>query len=236
MRQIRGTLFWLSALALACVAPPVDGLDPRTQIPPDINERFLAPDLDTERWTSIFEGEAREIFTSRQAIVAALKLQPGMRVADVGAGTGFFSVLFAAAVGEQGRVYALDISPRFVESLRARVSEAGLTQIEVTQNSDRSVGLAAESIDVAFLCDVYHHFEHADAMLKSLLEALRPGGQLVVIDFERIPGVSRAWLLGHVRAGKEVFRAEILGAGFERAQELEIEGLSENYMLRFIRP
>src|SRR5690606_28394541 len=95
--------------------------------------------------------------------------------------------------------------------------------------------LPKASIDVIFVCDTYHHFSHPESTLASLHRALRPGGRLVVVDFERIPGVSREWLLDHVRAGKEVFRAEIEAAGFVLDREVEIAGLEENYCLTFTR-
>lgn len=98
------------------------------------------------------------------------------------------------------------------------------------------VRLPPASIDAAFICDTYHHFEFPATSLASIYRALKPGGQVVVVDFERVPGVSSDWTLDHVRAGKEVFRAEIEAAGFEFAEEVEVEGLAENYFLRFRKP
>jgi len=69
--------------------------------------------------------------------------------------------------------------------------------------------------------------------MQSLVKALKKGGTVVVIDFERIEGVSREWLLGHVRAGKEVFLKEIEDAGLTFVEELQIDGFKENYFLRF---
>ena len=86
------------------------------------------------------------------------------------------------------------------------------------------------------MCDTYHHFEYPHSTLASLHQAIRPGGSLVVIDFERIPGESRDWVLEHVRAGKDVFTREIEAAGFELVEQVAIEGLKENYVLRFRRP
>ncbi len=72
-------------------------------------------------------------------------------------------------------------------------------------------------------------------MLRSIRRALRPGGRLVVVDFERIPGVTREWLLSHVRAGKDVVVEEIQAAGFEIAAEPTIPGFEENYCVVFRR-
>ncbi len=71
--------------------------------------------------------------------------------------------------------------------------------------------------------------------MATIHRALRPGGSLFLVDFERIPGVSREWLLKHVRAGKDVFTAEIEKSGFELVEEVEVKGLKENYFLKFRR-
>jgi hypothetical protein len=71
--------------------------------------------------------------------------------------------------------------------------------------------------------------------MKSLLGSLKRGGTVVVIDFERIKGVTRDWLLGHVRAGKQVFRNEIEDAGLTFVEELKIDGFKENYFYDFVR-
>ena len=203
---------------------------------PGANEKFLSPDLDVATWTKRFETESREIFRSRQRIVAALGLAPGMAVADVGAGTGLFVGPFAREVGAGGSVYAVEVSPKFLAHLAERVKREGLAQVQVVHSREGSVELPESSIDVAFLCDVYHHFEYPRSMLKSIQRALKPGGALVVVDFERIPGASSDWVLEHVRAGKTETRNEIEAADFVFERELAVEGLSENYLLRFRAP
>lgn len=204
-------------------------------VKPGINEGFLAEDLDVDSYVQRFEVESREIAASHRAILAALGVRPGMDVADVGAGTGLFLEGLSRAAGPEGSVRAVDISPRFVEHLRGRAADEGLENVEVVLCSERSAELPESSVDLIFVCDTYHHFEYPRSTLASLYAALRPGGSMVVIDFERIPGVSREWLLDHVRAGKEVFRSEIEEAGFLFVRELEIEGLEENYALLFER-
>ncbi len=242
---LAGLLLLLGALvACAANAPPAPAdaaqsapgaaARPAGQ-PADINAPFLAPDLEVGQWVERFEGESRAVYARRAEIVAALGLAPGMAIADVGAGTGFFTALFDRAVGAGGRVYAVEISPGFLAHLRQRAAREGLAAVAVVEGTARSVELPAASIDVAFLCDVYHHFEHPEATLASLRRALRPGGTLVLIDFERIPGETSAYLLEHVRAGREVFSEEIVRAGFRARDEIRIEGLDDNYVLRFTR-
>jgi predicted methyltransferase len=205
-------------------------------LPEGINDTFLDETLDVEEYVERFEGESRDVYARRLEITEALALSPGGRVADIGAGTGFFSFLFAERVGTSGRVDAVEISPAFLKHLREQRTERGLEQLRVVEGSARSVELEPDSIDLAFICDVYHHFEYPSDTLASLHRAIRPGGSLVLIDFERIPGVSPEWLLEHVRAGREVFIAEVEAAGFRLDEEIEIEGLDENYVLRFSRP
>ncbi len=210
--------------------------DERKEVRPDVNQRFMSPDLDVDEWVGIFERESREVFALRHEIARKLELRPGIAIADVGAGTGFFAELFAESVGAEGRVYALEVSPRFLDHLRRRARERGFEQLEVVESGQRSARLEDASIDVAFVCDTYHHFEHPQAMLASLYRALRPGARLVVVDFEKIEGTSRKWILEHVRAGKQDVIAEIVNAGFTVDRQLLVDGMTQNYMLQFRRP
>jgi len=239
VRRHRIQIGWLALLALALVAaePAEKDADAQAEqsVRPGLNENFLSEDLDVERYVGIFEGESREISVRREAIVDALELAPGMAVADVGAGTGLFLAPFAERVGEEGKVYAVDISPKFIEHLRDRVRKEELEQVTVVLGRERSVELREASVDLAFVCDTYHHFEYPHSTLASLHRAIRPGGTLVVVDFVREPGRSRDWVLGHVRAGKKEFTREIEAAGFELVREVPVEGLDENYLLRFSR-
>jgi len=226
----------------ACTAikpPPQRSVTPPREVEsvrPGINDDFLGEKVDMARWVNTFEGEAREIATQKQAIVASMKLRKGQDVADVGSGTGAFVDALAEAVGVGGKVYALDISPEFVEHLQERVRSEGLEQVEPRLSDARSVELPAMTLDAAFVCDTYHHFEYPQSMLFSLYKAIRPLGKLYVVDFERIPGESRPWVLEHVRADKNTVRKEIERAGFVFEEEVDVPGLAENYVLRFQRP
>jgi len=227
MRILTGLLGFL--FLAACAAAPAE-----TSVKPGINEDYTDPTLDVDKMVARFEAESREIFARRTAIARAVGLQPGMAVADVGAGTGVFTDFFAKDVGPQGRVYAVELSPKFVALLRERASARGLPQVTAVQCTDRSAELPVASVDVVFLCDTYHHFEYPRSTMGSIHRALRPEGALVVVDFERIPGVSRAWTLDHVRLGKQEVVAELESFGFQLVEERDV-GLEENYFLRFRR-
>ena len=227
-------LILLAVAALACTAPPT-ATDRPADMPPDINAPFLDPALEIDQWVERFEGESRAVYARRAEIVEALGLASGDRIADIGAGTGFFTALFDAKVGPEGRAYAVEISPGFLTHLRERATREGLASVRVVEGNERSIELPEGSIDVAFVCDVYHHFEHPEDSLASIRRALRPGGSLVLIDFERIPGKTSDYLMQHVRAGREVFSREITEAGFRFDDEIELDGLEDNYVLRFVR-
>jgi predicted methyltransferase len=199
---------------------------------PGVNAPFHQPD--PERWNRILEQPGRELFDRRQAIVAALGLKPGMMVADVGAGTGLFTVPFAQAVGPEGRVYAVDVAAEFVDNIERRVRDQGLGNVVGIVNDQHSTLLPPASLDLVFLADTYHHFEQPADMLRSIHGALRPGGELVVIDFQREPGTSSPWVMHHVRAGRGQVIAEVELAGFRFTREEPI--LRGNFFLRFRKP
>lgn len=218
----------LSFAAWGCRSEPTPSPDPEA-----LNERFLDPTLELAPWVERFETESREVYREREPIAAVLALRKGMRVADIGAGTGLFVPIFADAVGPQGRVYAIDIAPRFLDHLRQRSTEAGLTQVEVVAGREDSITLPEASVDVAFLCDTYHHFSKPEDSLASIHRALTADGTLVLVEFDRVPGKSEDWLLDHVRADKATFQAEIEAGGFVLTSEPELAGLEDNYVQVF---
>ena len=146
-----------------------------------MNVKFTAPDADMQQFVQRFENDSRDIYVKRSAIVRAVGLRPGGTAADIGAGTGLFTLLFAERVGKKGAVYAVDISPAFVKYIAERAKRHGYERIiKTVLNTVDSAELPAGSIDAAFLCDTYHHFEQPEKMLASIHRALRPGGRLVV--------------------------------------------------------
>lgn len=232
---------WLAvALSIACrvagpasqpsSAPPAV-TEHEASVRPGINQPYF-DDRDIPKWEGRFETESREIYRERERIVAAVGVRPGDVVADIGAGTGLFTVLFARAVGPGGKVIAGDIIPEFLTHIAARARQEGLTNVETVLGKEDSCELPPNSADVIFICDTYHHFEYPQSMLRSIRRALRPGGRLVIIDFERIEGVSSEWVLGHVRAGKEQVLQELRAGGFVPAEsQPDAAYLKENYLL-----
>lgn len=202
-------------------------------VAPGINKPYEQTDVAAS--IGRFEKEGRDVYDHRQEVVAACALKPGLVVADIGAGTGLFTRLFVPLVGEQGRVYAVDITEKFVKHIEKLAAEQGLRNVVGVVCDNKSVKLPPESIDLAFTSDVYHHFEFPQKTLESIYGALRPGGRLIVIDYERIEGQSPEWTLKHVRAGKEVVIKEVVAAGFRYLDEKQA-GLKETYFIRFEKP
>lgn len=200
-------------------------------VKPGINAEYLKPNLNVSNWVERFEKEGREIYDRRDPIVATAGIRPGSVVADIGCGTGLFTPMLSAATGPRGKVYAVDIVPDFLRLIASRSAEAGLRNVQTVLCTERSVELPPHSIDTAFICDVYHHFEYPQQSLASLHRALRKSGEVLLIDFKRVPGVSSDWILNHVRAGQEVVTAEFEAAGFQKVEEVPL--LKDNYLLRF---
>ncbi len=197
---------------------------------PDINRHFTNPVF--EEWASRFERPGREIYDRRYSVLEASAVKPGMVVADVGAGSGLFTRLFAERVGKSGKVYAVDISRVFVDNILRLSSDRDQQNVVGIVNGSQDVGLPPQSIDLAFICDTYHHFEYPQAMMSSIRRALKPGGSVVIIDFRKIPGFSTPWVIGHVRANEATVVAEIESFGFRLVEDLDF--LHTNYFLRFV--
>ena len=222
----------LPLVLLLALSLEIASLDAAEQnVNPGINRYYY--DAEFEHWVNVFERPGREVYDKREAIVAELGLNPGMTVADIGAGTGFFTHMFAKQVGNSGRVYAVDISENFIRHILQRAKAQDLNNIEGIVNDQQETKLPANSVDLAFVCDTYHHFEYPQTMLASIYKALRPGGQLVIIDFSKEPDVSSGWVMSHVRANETGVIREVETTGFRLSKESDL--LHENFFLKFTK-
>jgi ubiquinone/menaquinone biosynthesis C-methylase UbiE len=200
-----------------------------------INDPYIAPNLQVSEWVERFEGEGREAFDLRHEIVAAIDIEEGQVVADVGAGTGLFVPLLANAVGPQGRVYAIDIAPRFIRHIADKSKKAGLRQVKAVLSTERSIEMPTSSLDLIFTCDAYHHFIHYEEMLASMHAALKPGGQLIVVDFDIGAEGTRDWTIEHVGGTKQEFSRQIEAAGFKFVEDLTLDRMKANFMYRYVK-
>lgn len=115
-------------------------------------------------------------------VVANMGLRPTDVVADIGAGTGYFSFRMAALL-PQGKVLATDIQPEMLAIMEQRKAELGVSNVETLLGRIDDPGLSPDSIDVALLVDAYHEFSHPWEMMNGIVEALKPGGRLVLIEY-----------------------------------------------------
>jgi predicted methyltransferase len=145
-----------------------------------MNHRFD----DAEKWSKVFDDPARDAWQRPAELVAALQLAPGSTVADVGAGTGYFEPHLAAAVGPTGKVLAVDVEPTLIEHLRVRGAREGWATVEPRLGAVDDPGLRPGEVDAVLLVDVYHHIDGRVDWFRRLAPALRPGGRLIVVDFD----------------------------------------------------
>jgi cyclopropane fatty-acyl-phospholipid synthase-like methyltransferase len=137
--------------------------------------------------TRLTEGQIRSAEAEIPELVKLLALQPGMSVADVGAGFGAWTVRFAKVVGPKGRVYATDVGTTQLNAIREYVAKEGLTNVTVIEGAVASTNLPAECCDAILVRDAFHHFTQPEPMIKSLAAALKPGGRLAIVDFPPRP-------------------------------------------------
>lgn len=114
-----------------------------------------------------------------------IDIQPGMVVADVGAGTGYMTIRLAGLVGPAGRVYANDLQPRMLQIIQEKAERERLSNVEVVEGTETDARLPDDTIDLALLVDVYHELWHPQEMLESIRRSLKPGGSLVLVEYRK---------------------------------------------------
>jgi ubiquinone/menaquinone biosynthesis C-methylase UbiE len=115
----------------------------------------------------------------------ALELEPGMTVADIGSGTGYFTVRLARRVGPEGRVYANDLQPEMQSLLRERLRRESITNVTLVLGAMDDPRLPKAALDLVLMVDVYHEFSQPQAMLRRVRETLKPGGRLVLLEYRK---------------------------------------------------
>jgi ubiquinone/menaquinone biosynthesis C-methylase UbiE len=154
-------------------------------------------------------------------IVVALDLEEGERVADIGAGRGFFTLRLARVVGPAGRVFAVDIDEAVLEQLRASVRRAGLQNVETILSELDDPMLADTSVDAALMVIAYHEMREHEAMLAGVKRALRPGGRLAIVDNPvRDSTDSRRQQMRRHHIDIRIVEQDLIAAGFEILERL----------------
>lgn len=232
MRASEFRYVMIAALALPLAAcgrgePATVVADPLEPPPYGVEEENAEVFVDT------MEVGSRELYAAREAVLAAAKIPSGARVADIGAGTGLYSLMFAAAAGADGVIYAVDIEPRFLKLINQRAADLDLKNVVSVLGRETDITLPENSIDVAFIADTYHYFTDRAAIMATVREALADGGRLVIVDFNLTAGNAGDGRHAHVRFGKAGLVNEVQSFGFRLVDEPAVEGLRDFYVVVF---
>ena len=185
-------------------------------------------DPDAQRWAKHFEREGRDVWEHRERVLEAFELRGGLRVLDLGAGTGAFSRPIAQAVGATGEVLAVEPTPHFAAPLTRLADQVG--NLRLFRGVEQ---VASSCCDLAVCVDTYHHLEFPLKVMDHVHRVLVPGGRLVVIDLI-LDESSSAALHEHVRRTQYEVETELLRVGF--VLERRPPPLPHNYLLSLRRP
>ena len=201
----------------------------------EMNAKWTGSDVDVAQWMQRFEDPERDVIANRERVVAALQLRPGQAVADVGAGTGAYLSALSKAVGPTGRVVGTDISPAFVAHMAARASADGLANVSAKLGTPGGTGLPDASQDMILSVNTFHHFADPAVMLADMRRALKPGGQLAIVDFDRDSPKATDHQREMAPMDKAAHIRMIEAAGFRLLEDAQGTGLQQNFLLRFAR-
>jgi ubiquinone/menaquinone biosynthesis C-methylase UbiE len=218
--------FLLLLAACASSPPPAAPAQPAPAHPHahhQMHHRFEKAD----EWAPIFDDPKRDEWQRPDAVVAALALTPGMAVADIGAGTGYFEKRLATAVGDSGKVIAIDIEADMVRYLGERAKREGMANVEARLATPDDPKLAATSVDRILIVDTWHHIGDRVAYARKLATALRPGGAVFVVDFtlETAKGPPKQHRLAATQVIDELTQAGLKAAVVEA-------GLPDQYIVK----
>ena len=167
-----------------------------------------------------------------QEMVAALEIQPGNTVADVGTGVGAMLQYLTEAVGPSGRVIAEDIAQDFLDKAKARIEANQWTNVTTVLGTEKTTNLPAGQVDLVFVLDAYHHFNYPAEMLASIARGLKADGRLALADFYRTRrGAQDKDMSKHIRADRDEVIKEIEDNGFKLLSYKD-QGTSQ-YLLLF---
>jgi predicted methyltransferase len=184
-----------------------------------------------EDWAKEFDDPARDEWQKPAEVVAAMKITPGMTVADIGAGTGYFEPHLSRAVGPSGKVLAIDVEPDMVRYLGERVKREKLENVEPRKGEFADPGLGTAAVDRVLIVDTWHHIDGREAYAKKLGEGLKPGGLVVIVDFTM---EAKKGPPPEHRIAAEKIVAELASAGL--SAEVVSETLPDQYIVVAKKP
>ena len=168
--------------------------------------------MSSEQYIARLEDPKRDTWQKPDTVIQALKLQEGDIVADIGAGSGYFTLRLAQAVGPQGMVYAVDTQSGMLHHLRQRLREEGINNVRTMQVPPHDPLLVDGSIDVVFVCNTYHHIEDREVYLRKIRRTLKPDGRIIIVEFNK-EGDIPVGPSPQMRLSKDSVRKELQAAG-----------------------
>jgi arsenite methyltransferase len=184
---------------------------------------------DPKAYIALLDDPARDAYQKPHEVVMGLEIKQGERIADIGAGSGYFSMRFAHHVGDTGQVLAVDINPDMIIHLNQRIRDAGVQNVRTVLALPDDPLLAASAVDRVFICETWHHIGNHPLYLAQLKKVLKPGGQVIIIDFQK-----KDMTVGppaEMRIAREDVLKEFELSGFRLAKEHTI--LPYQYFLIF---
>ena len=140
---------------------------------------------DPKAYVAMLDDPKRDAYQKPHEVISALKLKEGEVIADIGAGSGYFTFRLAHHVGDTGRVYAVDVGADMIVHLNRRIRDLQSKNVVTILAAPDDPLLADASVDRFFVCDTWHHIENHDRYLGLLKKMLKPGGQIVMVDFKK---------------------------------------------------
>ena len=187
------------------------------QNPPKTMEEMHKLHQNSKAYIALLEDPARDAYQKPHEVVMSLGLKEGETVADIGAGSGYFAFRFANHVGENGRVYAVDINPDMIIFMNRRIRDMKVKNMVTVLAVPDDPLLMDASIDRFFICETWHHIQDQTKYMTLMKKMLKPGGQVIIIDFQK-----RDLPVGppdEMKVAREVVIKQFQDAGFQLAKE-----------------
>jgi len=187
------------------------------------------PPQGVDAYIKQLDDPSREAWQQPDQVVYALDLKPDDELADIGAGTGYFTLRMAREVGASGKIYAVDVEQKMLDTIELRAEREKLDNIQTILATANDPHLGSASVDLIFICNTLHHISNRASYYRLLLRALRPGGQLVIVDFHK-----RELPVGppvEMKIDKKACIKEIEAAGFQLMKDHDF--LKYQYFLVF---
>jgi len=172
---------------------------------------------DSDAYIAMLENPERDSYQKPDEVVAALRLEQGEVIADIGAGSGYFAFRFSHAVEKTGKVYAVDINPDMIRYVNRKSRDLGTENVVTILAEEDDPLLPSESTDRVFICNTWHHVSYQERYLDLIKRALKPGGQVIMVDYRKTelpvgPPV-------HMKIAAGDLKSQMEKAGFQLVEE-----------------